>query len=282
MKKIMFFIAAAVVLAAVGCSKEDAAKSEVQYVSELKIGFEGDTRVSTTHDPSSGLKFAWEDGDFIEVWEDKNESASRKMFVYDSSSGSFKPKSDSDKLEVNKQYFATTTSEGYWISVVDGKSVVTMELAGGLGINKVPMITDVFTATAENTMATMHHIVGAVEIPVKAKSTGAKLQQIVINTQTANQAIRGEFNASPVSPYTSFTGSLLGYFDSPNQTLSDTPIDLSTTEVISIFIPAWEGTYSTIDIKYTLVGGSEKTINTNHSLIVERGKVTKISEFTLE
>ncbi len=281
MKKIMFFIAATVVLAAVGCSKDDAASSDVQYVSELKIGFEGDTRVSTTHDPSSGLKFAWEDGDIIEVWEDKNESASRKMFVYDSSSGSFKPQSDSDKLEVNKQYFATTTSEGYWISVVDGKSVVDMKLGGGSGINKVPMITDVFTATAENTMATMHHIVGAVEIPVKAKSAGAKLQQIVINTQTINQAIRGLFKASPASPYTSFTDSY-GYFDSPNQTLSDTPIDLSTTEAKSIFIPAWEGIYSTIDIKYTLVGGSEKTINTNHSLIVERGKVTKISAFTLE
>ncbi len=281
MKKIMFFIAAAVVLAAVGCSKEDAAKSEVQYVSELKIGFEGDTRVSTTHDPSSGLKFAWEDGDIIEVWEDKNESASRKMFVYDSSSGSFKPKSDSDKLEVNKQYFAVNSLTYYWESGDNEESVIDLTLKGGAGLKNIPMITDVFEATAENTMATMHHTVGVVEIPVKAAAAIAKLQLLGLNSQTANLALRGQFSISPKAPYT-LVKRTYGYFDSYNQTATDTPIELSTTETTSIFIPALPGNYSTIDIKYTLVGGSEKTINTNHSLTVERGKITKISEFTLE
>ena len=78
MKKIMFLFAAAVVLAAVGCSKDDAALNDVQYVSELKINFDGDTRVSASHS-AAGLKFAWEDGDVVYVYEDGNTSATAKM-----------------------------------------------------------------------------------------------------------------------------------------------------------------------------------------------------------
>jgi len=67
MKKIFYLFAATVVLAAVGCSKDDAAQEEVKYVSEIKIGFEGDTRV-TAEQIASGLKFSFEDGEEIEVY----------------------------------------------------------------------------------------------------------------------------------------------------------------------------------------------------------------------
>lgn len=279
MKKSIFLLIATLILVATGCNKENIITDEIQYVTELKVNFESDTKVSTTHS-NTGLKFAWENGDVIEVWEDKNTSALTKHFVYDASANSFKPQSDSDKLEVGKSYFAVTSSTWYYISVSDDKSVVPMELKGGTGLAKVPMITDVFEATEENTMATMHHIVGVVEVPVKGAVTGSKLQILTLNSQTANQALRGDLDISPISPYT-FT-STNGYFDSSNQTSTDTPIDLSTSEAKSIFIPAFPGTYSTIDIKYTLVGKGEVTVNTNHQLVVERGKITKISEFTLE
>ena len=60
MKKIMFFVAAAFALVAVGCSKDDVANEGVEYVSELKLNFgKGDSRVAVTHNPASGLKFAW-------------------------------------------------------------------------------------------------------------------------------------------------------------------------------------------------------------------------------
>ena len=280
MKKIFYFFAATLVLAAVGCSKDDAASNDAKYVSEIKIGFEGDTRVSASHS-AAGLKFAWEDGDIIEVYEDQNKSVSRKLFVYDAAAGCFMPQGgyNFNKLEVGKKYFAVN-SLTYWESGDNEESVIELTLKGGAGLKNIPMITDVFEATAENTMATMHHTVGVVEIPVKAAAAIAKLQLLGLNSQTANLALRGQFTISPKAPYT-LVKRTYGYFDSYNQTATATPIELSTTETTSIFIPALPGNYSTIDIKYTLVGGSEKTINTNHSLTVERGKITKVSEMVL-
>ena len=64
MKKIFYFFAATLVLAAVGCSKDDATSNEAQYVSELKVNFEGETRV-TAEQIAAGLKFAFEDGEEI-------------------------------------------------------------------------------------------------------------------------------------------------------------------------------------------------------------------------
>ena len=278
MKKVMFLLAATLVLVATGCNKENAVADDVQYVSELKVNFEGDTKVSTSHS-EAGLKFAWEDGDNIEVWEDLNTSASRKLFTYDATTQTFKPSSNSDKLEIGKKYFAVNASNWYYIDATDGKSSIPMTLKGSTGVNNVPMISDVFEATAENTMTTMHHIVGVVEIPVKASANGKQLQRVGLNSQTANHALRGEFTITPEAPYT--LTSTYGYFDNYNQSASGSPIDLSTSEVKSIFVPAFPGTYSTIDIKYQLVGESEKTIATGHQLVVERGEITKISVQTL-
>lgn len=278
MKKVMFLLAATLVLVATGCNKENAVADDVQYVSELKVNFEGDTRVSTSHS-EAGLKFAWEDGDNIEVWEDLNTSALRKIFTYDATTQTFKPSSNSDKLEIGKKYFAVNASNWYYIDATDGKSSIPMTLKGGTGVNNVPMISDVFEATAENTMTTMHHIVGVVEIPVKASANGKQLQRVGLNSQTANHALRGDFTITPEAPYT--LTSTYGYFDNYNQLASDSPIDLSTSEVKSIFVPAFPGTYSTIDIKYQLVGESEKKIETGHQLVVERGEITKISVQTL-
>ena len=283
MKKLMFLFATALMM--VACSNEEiATNDDVQYVSELKLNFgKGDSRVAATHS-AAGLKFAWEEGDVIEVREDlDDQSASGKILEYDATAGCFKPQTDSDenKLEVGKKYFAVTGLSYYFISVEDGKSVAPLELKGGLGLGELPMITDVFEATAENTTATMHHTVGVIEIPVKAAVSGVKLQTLGLNSQTANLALRGEFNISPEAPYT--LSSTYGYFNSYNQTSTDTPIELKTSEATSIFIPAFPGTYSTLDIKYTLEGGTEQTKTAAYTNVtVERGKITKLSEQTLE
>jgi len=67
MKKTMFMFAAALMM--VACSNEDVAvNDDVKYVTELKLNFgSGDSRIAATHDPASGLKFAWEDGDIVRV-----------------------------------------------------------------------------------------------------------------------------------------------------------------------------------------------------------------------
>ena len=284
MKKIFYFFAAAVVLAAVGCSKDDAASNDAKYVSEIKIGFEGDTRVSASHS-AAGLKFAWEDGDAVYVYEDGNTEAIAKMLEYDAASATFKPQSGSatNMLEVGKKYFAVTYSDWYFISKDEntGASVVESKLGNGLGLKSIPMISDVFEATAENTMATMHHLVGVVEIPVIAAVDGVQLQQMYLYTQRANSAVSGFFAVSPVAPYALIYSGRTGYFESANQTNSDAPIELSTTKATSIFIPAFPGIYEPIDFKYTLVGNNEEIFETERSLTVERGKITKVSEMVL-
>lgn len=284
MKKIFYFFAATVVLAAVGCSKDDAASNDAKYVSEIKIGFEGDTRVSASHS-AAGLKFAWEDGDAVYVYEDGNTEAIAKMLEYDAASATFKPQSGSDTnmLEVGKKYFAVTYSDWYFISKDEntGASVVESKLGNGLGIEMIPMISDVFEATAENTMATMHHLVGVVEIPVIAAVDGVQLQKMSLYTQRANSAVSGYFAVSPVAPYDLIYGGRTGYFESANQISSDAPIELSTTKATSIFIPAFPGIYEPIDFKYTLVGNNEEVFETERSLTVERGKITKVSEMVL-
>ena len=272
----------AAALMMVACNNEEiVTNDDVQYVSELKLSFEGgDSRVAATQS-AAGLKFAWEDGDVIEVWEDLNTTATRKIFEFDATAGCFKPQNDSDenKLEVGKKYFAVTASVAYWISVKDGKSVVPMLLKGGMGLGQLPMITDVFEATAENTTSTMHHTVGVVEIPVKAAAAGAKLQ--TLGLKNTSPAIRGNFNMSP--EVLDSWEDVYGYFDSYNQTASDTPIELKTTETISIFIPAWPNTYTTATIAYTLEGGIEKTIETPvTNFTVQRGKITKLNEVILD
>lgn len=284
MKKIFYFFAATVVLAAVGCSKDDAASNDAKYVSEIKIGFEGDTRVSASHS-AAGLKFAWEDGDAVYVYEDGNTEATAKILEYDAASATFKPQngSDTNMLEVGKKYFAVTYSDWYFISKDEntGASVVESKLGNGLGLEMIPMISDVFEATAENTMATMHHLVGVVEIPVIAAVDGVQLQQMYLYTQRANSAVSGFFAVSPVAPYDLIYSGRTGYFESANQTASKAPIELSTTKATSIFIPAFPGIYEPIDFKYTLVGNNEVVFETERSLTVERGKITKVSEMVL-
>jgi hypothetical protein len=280
MKKTMFMFAAALMMAA--CSNEDVAvNDDVQYVSELKVNF-GGSRVAVDHSPASGLTFAWQDGDVIEVREDlDDQSASGKILEYDATAGCFKAQNDNNtnKLEVGKKYFAVTGLSSYFISVDGGKSVAPLEFKNGTGLGKLPMITDVFEATAENTTATMYHTVGVVEIPVKAAATGVKLQQLGL--KQTNPAIRGEFRMSP-GGLDSWTN-VYGYFDSYNQTSSDPLIELSNTKATSIFIPAWPNTYTSATIAYTLEGGTEKTITTAITdLTVVRGKITKVSEVTLE
>lgn len=284
MKKIFYFFAATVVLAAVGCSKDDAASNDAKYVSEIKIGFEGDTRVSASHS-AAGLKFAWEDGDAVYVYEDGNTEAIAKMLEYDAASATFKPLNgnNNEKLEVGKKYFAVTYSDWYFISKDEntGASVVESKLGNGLGLEKIPMISDVFEATAENTMATMHHLVGVVEIPVIAAVDGVQLQNMSLYTYRANSAVSGFFAVSPVAPYDLIYGDRTGYFESSYQTASDAPIELSTTKATSIFIPAFPGIYEPVDFKYTLVGNNEEIFETERSLTVERGKITKVSEMVL-
>ena len=285
MKKIFYLFAATVVLAAVGCSKDDAAQEEVKYVSEIKIGFEGETRV-TAEQIASGLKFSFEDGEEIEVYDVDNIGVTI-YYVYDAATQTLKATNESYKLQEGKKYFAITDTRSAIAVKVDSEGNVTAEtkLDTNTGIKDMPMITDVFTASADGTVATMHHLVGVVEVPVKLdpESTCDVLYQLNL---AGVSGLSGEFTAIPEAPY-------IKEVTTPYETtVSDVlNVTLSTETATSVFIPVLPGTYTdaiTLNRFYYLgetwqtggaaLGGSYSDPKT---LVVERGKITKVTEHTI-
>ena len=289
MKKIMFLLAATVVLAAVGCSKDDAAQEEVKYVSEIKIGFEGDTRV-TAEQIASGLKFSFENGEEICLNEyDADRIGINIYYVYDASSKTFKAKNETYKLQAGKKYFAMAGNYmSISVKVVDGNIEAYPELDTNTGIKDMPMISDIFTASADGTIAIMHHLVGVVEVPATLDESSTV--EILYRSGLSGVAgLAGAFIAIPEAPYIKEVTAL--YSTTASDVLN---VKLSRTTATSIFIPVLPGTYSTADLTldrlYYPVGSSDTTaggrkLNTydgaKETLVVERGKITKITECAL-
>lgn len=287
MKKIFYLFAATLILAAVGCSKDDAAQEEVKYVSEIKIGFEGDTRV-TAEQIASGLKFAFEDGEEVEVYAIDNVNT-RIYYVYDATTKTLKAKNDSYKLQAGKKYFAITNTRSNIAVQVDSEGNVTADtnLDTTSGIKDMPMITDVFTASADGTVATMHHLVGVVEVPVKLNSEESACDVVHYLSLAGVNGLSGEFTAMPVAPYIK---EVTTPYSSTNSDVLD--VMLSAETATSVFIPVLPGTYTeaiTLNLFYYIgenltnsggaLGGSYSNPKT---LVVERGKITKVTERTVE
>lgn len=276
MKKIMFFVAAAFALVAVGCSKDDVANEGVEYVSELKLNFgKGDSRVAVTHNPASGLKFAWEDGEEIMVLENGNANSITYYYVYDAATESFKPENDSYKMVAGKEYFAVnhTRQTSIFLSVEDGKSVVKMniERKEPYGLSNIPMITDVFTADANGTIATMHHLVGVVEIPVKLAEGSNVTKVNGFSLFVSGAKLGRDFTATPEAPYVK----------SVDEAYDESEIagcELSTETATSIFIPVLPGEYGQGWLSFMCDGFS--TSVKVEAVNVKRGMITKVTEKT--
>ncbi len=282
----MFLLAATVVLAAVGCSKDDAAQEEVKYVSEIKIGFEGDTRV-TAEQITSGLKFSFEDGEEIIINEyDAARIGINYYYVYDASSKTFKAKDEVYKLQEGKKYFAMAGNYmSISVKVVDGNIEAYPVLGSEAGISDIPMISDVFIASADGTVATMHHLVGVVEVPVKLnpESTCNVLYQLGLGGVSG---LSGEFTAIPVAPY--FKAVTAPYSTTTSDVLN---VTLSAENATSVFIPVLPGTYTdaiTLNRFYHLDGDLETggaalggSYSDPKTLVVERGKITKVTEHAI-
>ena len=276
MKKIMFFVAAAFALVAVGCSKDDVANEGVEYVSELKLNFgKGDSRVAVTHNPASGLKFAWEDGEEIMVLENGNANSLTYYYVYDAATESFKPKYDSYKMVAGKEYFAVNHTRGtsIFLSVEDGKSVVKMniERKEPYGLSNIPMITDVFTADANGTIATMHHLVGVVEIPVKLAEGSNVTEVDNFSLYVSGAKLGRDFKATPEAPY-------VKDISEAYDTSSVAGCELSTETATSIFIPVLPGEYG--EGNFNFYYSDESTYVKTEAMTVKRGMITKLTEKT--
>lgn len=274
MKKIMFLLATTLI--AVACNNDEiVTNDDVQYVSELKLDF-GGSRVTPTHNPASGLTFAWQEGEEIIVYENANAAAIPFHYKYDSSTNSFKPESESYKMVAGTQYFAVkgerqTTPT---LSVVDGKTIIKMDVdRNGTGLPYIPMITDVFTADAAGTVATMHHLVGIVEIPIKIADSFNETGVYKFSLYASGGKLAGDFTATPHDPYVKSTDD--GYDTAYSEEKAYT---LSTTTATTIFIPVLPGEYTDANLYcYFSEGSSSKNVG---NFTVKRGMITKLSEVT--
>lgn len=250
MKKIMFFVVAAFALVAVGCSKDEVAvNDEVQYITEFKADFAGaDTRMAVTHNPTSGLKFSWEVGDklYIYAYEDNKAYAT---YEYEST-GNFKHISGT-AMAAGKKYFATNQLPNdtplFFTKDSEGKIKYKMTLGTG-GVKNLPLISDIFLADTNGTIAKMHHTVGVVEIPVMLSSRSTKDQLQLKKFAFNGGIVSGQFFATSESPY--FMD------DANNNVFSDAWVEeavtLSKEKVTSCFIPVFPGNYGSVYFKYVV------------------------------
>ena len=272
MKKTMLLFAAALVLAAVGCSKDETTNEDVKYVSEIQINFEGEGRISPTP-IATGLKFKWDEGDMIKVYPKDATGTDYMQFRYDGTV--FKGNTPAtDKLEVGQEYIAVSSA----LSDKTAEGTFAGKLRNPVNYANLPMVTDVFVASSDATIATMHHIIGVIEVPVKAANAGTALKEFDVHLPSGTY-ISGDFTVGAAPSYTVTVGStkynnmLIQY---------DTPLELSTETPKSLYFPVFPCS-GTVQIDYEtttktggFIGASTKT------LTVQRGKVSKIDVVTLQ
>ena len=151
---------------------------------------------------------------------------------------------------------------------------VGLKLDNNISMKELPLISDVFTADAGGTIATMHHLVGMVEIPVKLKD-GATITNITeFSLYASGGKLGSNFTAKPMSPYIKDTST--GY-DTAYE--NGGPYTLNTTTATSVFIPVLPGTHNDVWLNY-YYNSTSKQVNLGN-ITVERGKITKVAETTV-
>lgn len=273
MKKIMLFFVVACIMAA--CNNDNEVLNEPQYITEFKADFSADTRM-TVNPSVAGLKFTWENGDYLYVYQSDDPSVYYKKYEYDAATQTFKLATGGyTAMEAGKKYFAT--NDVFYVVnpfTIEGDEIhfkTILYYTTEYDIADIPLISDVFDAKADGTIARMHHTVGLVEVPVKldAESSSTTLKNLGFS-QSA-----GQFIATPASPY--FKELTNGTYSSWAN-MGDK--ELSRTTATSIFIPMLPGTYVNPKLNYNY-GGTSSQKSLTGTLTVERSKVTKLPEQTL-
>lgn len=277
MKKTMFMFAAALLM--VACSNEDVAvNDDVQYVSELKLNF-GGSRVTETA-TTSGLSFAWDNGDIVKVYETTATGTNYMQFEYDAASDKFVGNTPAtDKMAVGTEYVVVYKLEK------TGDNTFSGELSQGSAtpFKNLPLISEVFEATSETAIASMHHIVGVLEIPVKAENAGTTLSMIEANLSGSENKITGDFTVTGAPSYTITPGTGVNTYS--NAYVTGLSESLNTTTATSVFIPVFPFSNESIQIDYTTnnkPNGTGFISATDERYNVVRGKITKLPEQTLQ
>ena len=274
MKKIMLFFVVACIMTA--CNNDNEVLNEPQYITEFKADFSADTRM-TVNPSAAGLKFTWENGDNLYVFQADDPSVYFKEYEYDAATQTFKLATGGyTAMEAGKKYFATnnllSSRNAFTIEGGEIHFMAKLYYTAEYDIADIPLISDVFDAKADGTIARMHHTVGVVEVPVKldAESSSTTLKNLGFSKSA------GTFIATPARPYfkEATDASYSSWANMGNK-------ELNTTTATSIFIPMLPGTYVNPKLNYNYGGtsGQKSLIGT---LTVERGKVTELPEQTLK
>lgn len=281
MKKIMFLLVATTVWMVTACSKDDAVLTDNEnLITELKLYIEGsDTRITNEYVPGVGFKFKWENNEPVYVYPAEIGNSSATIFKYNEGTGTF-TFYEGPSLVAGKKYYAVygQTQESAYYNI--GKICAAMELLGNGLLGYIPMVSDIFTATAEGTFTTLHHMVGIVEIPVKGSIEIYDIKMSIYESTDA--LLYGTFTVDfdgdgKVSTITK-TGSSNTSMQPTVKYNSSSRLVLSETDQ-SLFFPALPGTYDKVKITYSIKdnGGGWETDNLSTSLTVQRGKINKKS-----
>lgn len=291
MKKIISLLSAVLALVAVGCSKDTTANDEVgKIVNTLTVDIEGsnDTRLSATHS-AAGFKFNWDASDEIYVVPAEADNYNFGKYKF-KSNGTFEFSAGSGTpMEVGKKYYAVYgikyssdamgfNSEGQIRAFLNLSPLVNATTS----ISWLPMISEVFTCTADGTIATMHHVAGVIEAPVKVAEGTQKMT--LFGLYSGTNTMSGWMSVSPsatpewtVAKYDNGSIGTTKYVDWEGE------LSLTTTEQ-SIFIPVLPDTYTNINVYYNLGDETNRETDEEHyqtNLVVERGKITKLPVTTL-
>lgn len=279
MKKIMFVLVAALACVVTACSEDEAVvNNNENLITELNLAIEGsDSRLTGEHVPDVGFKFQWQNNDPVYVYPAEEGNSTFVTFVYDATNKIFKLDTGEEGLVAGKQYYAVcgaTQTSGFNSDKICAK----MNLMNH-HIANLPMVSDIFTATADGTFATLHHMAGIVEIPVKGsgeiydillyvyESTDKNLCNYFDVTFDAEGKVSSTIDKTATSSCTTM-----------NPTVNPTSSNLLTLSETkhSLFFPALPGTYNKVQIQYSIkdVGGGYSTDYLG-TLIVQRGKINK-------
>jgi len=281
MKKIMFLLVATTVWMVTACSKDDAVLTDNEnLITELKLYIEGsDTRITNEYVPGVGFKFKWENTEPVYVYPAEIGNSSATIFRYNEETETF-TLDEGSALVAGKKYYAVNgdmQDSGF----NSGKICAAMELKGNGLLGSIPMVSDIFTATAEGTFTTLHHMVGIVEIPVKGSLEIYDIKMSIY--KSTDELLYGPFTVEfdgdgKVSTITKTAGSSKTSMQPTVKYNSSSRLVLSETDQ-SLFFPALPGTYDKVKITYSKkdLGGGWETENLSTSLTVQRGKINKKS-----
>lgn len=280
MKKIMFVLVAALACVVTACSEDEAVvNNNENLITELNLAIEGsDSRLTGEHVPDAGFKFQWEDNDPVYVYPAEVGNSTPVQFVYDEENQIFTLGIGEVGLVADKQYYAVcgaTQTSGFNSDKICAK----MNLMNHL-IANLPMVSDIFTATADGTFATLHHMAGIVEIPVKGSGEIYDIKLDVFESTDKNLCNYFDVNFDVEGKVSTIDKTATSSRTTMNPTLnpkSSNMLTLSETEQ-SLFFPALPGTYDNVRIQYSIKDmGAGYSINNLGTLTVQRGKINKKS-----